>query len=329
MSSKMSSNLFSAPSLGEYNVHHDVLVEFLTHALLHRYNVCIFAYGQTGSGKTYTMTGADTNESRGLIPRAVDFLFEEMTALKSRGWEFTTRVAFLEIYNEQIRDLLDDSGEQKQHKVQMGKDGHQFVTNLQDLPVEGPKDIAALIKIALGNRVVATSEMNERSSRSHSVCRITVEGCHESSGTTCQSTVNMVDLAGSERLAAPSAAQIEKAPLDDRAALHADAAKRQAETLAINKSLSTLATVIQAVRLKSAHIPYRDSKLTYVLQDALGKDSKCLMMVNVSPRTDCLGETLCSLRFAAKVNDTARGPAKRNVTSESKAKRSLKSETTA
>jgi kinesin family protein C1 len=287
-----------------------------------RYNVCIFAYGQTGSGKTYTMTGEDGSETRGLIPRAVNFLFEEMASLEARGWEFSARASFLEIYNEQIRDLLDDSGEQKQHTVKMAKDGMQFISNLQELTVESSEDLAELMQVALTNRAVATSEMNERSSRSHSVCRITLVGTRGS--TQIQSTINMVDLAGSERLSSPSKAEIDLAPLDERAALHENASKRQAETLAINKSLSALASVIQAVRVKSNHVPYRDSKLTYVLQDALGKDSKCLMMVNVSPRTDCLNETLCSLRFASKVNDTTRGPAKRNITTD-KPKRSLPS----
>ena len=285
--------------------------------------MCIFAYGQTGSGKTFTMTGEESSASRGLIPRAVDFLFAEMDNLRSRGWTFTTKASFLEIYNEQIRDLLDTTeGTEytKQHTVKMGKDGRQYITNLDEHPVDSPTDLATLMETALTNRAVATSEMNARSSRSHSVCRIMIEGSHEVSGTRCQSTVNMVDLAGSERLAAPSAAEIAKAPLDERAALQEESTKRQSETLAINKSLSALASVIQAVRSKSAHIPYRDSKLTYVLQDALGKDAKCLMLVNISPRSDCLNETLCSLRFAAKVNDTARGPAKRNVSTD-KAKR--------
>jgi kinesin family protein C1 len=247
------------------------------------------------------MTGEPGDDStRGLIPRAVDLLFSEIATLTGRGWTFKIHTSFLEIYNETIRDLLCEEGTTvaagssgssghvggaasasglavalaKRHEIKAGKNGHMFVTNLREVEVHTSSDLAALIELAHSNRATSASEMNERSSRSHSVCRVRLEGHHEATGSSCSSTINMVDLAGSERLAVPSQADIDREPLHLRAQLLEDSQKRQAETLAINKSLSTLATVVQAVRLKSSHVPYRDSKLTYVLSDALGGDAK-------------------------------------------------------
>jgi len=275
------------------------------------FNVCVFAYGQTGSGKTYTMSGEDTEETRGMIPRTIDFLYEEIEVMKQRGWEFKTFVSFVEIYNETLRDLLDESDSPKELMIKTSKSEGLHVTNLIVEEVRNARELSALLKTANANRAVAWSDMNAHSSRSHSICQLVLQGVHAATGEKYRSKLNMVDLAGSERLTVPSAAEIMAAKLDERQRLQEEADTRTAETLSINKSLSTLASVIQSIRSKSKHVPYRDSKLTYILQDALGGDCKTMMMVNVSPAEGSLTETLCSLRFGAKtqclVNDARRG----------------------
>ena len=150
--------------------------------------------------------------------------------------------------------------------------------------------------------------MNDWSSRSHSICQLVLKGKNGVTGATIDSKIDLVDLAGSERLSSP-ALVIDAAPMHQRARLSAEYARRQKETLSINKSLSNLANVVQAIQTQSLHVPYRNSKLTYMLKDALGGDSKSLMLVNISPREDCRSESLCSLRFAAKVNNTSFGQA--------------------
>jgi len=271
-------------------------------------NVCIFAYGQTGSGKTYTMSGGDDAATAGIIPRAVARLFEQIAGMARRGWHYDVSVSFLEIYNESIRDLLAkhhaNGSSPPRCEIKRARDGSQIVTNLTHETVASAGDLASLLTQANTRRATSASEMNERSSRSHSVCQIVVRGMHEVSGETCQAKLSMIDLAGSERLNVPNPAEIAAAPIEARIQLQEEVAKRTAETLHINKSLSTLAQVMQAIRAKSAHVPYRDSKLTYFLQDTLCAEGKSLMIVNVSPRNDCLTETVCSLRFAAKVSET-------------------------
>eukprot|EP00041_Stephanoeca_diplocostata_P035316 m.1241260 g.1241260 ORF g.1241260 m.1241260 type:complete len:1584 (+) comp24675_c0_seq2:332-5083(+) len=276
-------------------------------------NVCIFAYGQTGSGKTYTMSGnVASPETRGIMPRAVEHLFSEIERMSHRNWMYTVKMSFLEIYNDQIRDLLTENssieGDEDALRcdVRLEKNGSLTVTNLEEFTVSSSQEVLALLGTADTHRAVAASEMNARSSRSHSVCRIVLTAVHRATKQTVASKINMVDLAGSERLTVPTPAMIDAVPLVERPALQASVAVRTAETLHINKSLSTLALVFQALRRKRSgtHVPYRDSKLTFLLQDSLCGDSKNLMLVNVSPREDCLAESLCSLRFASKVNAT-------------------------
>ncbi|XP_045175313.2 carboxy-terminal kinesin 2-like isoform X2 [Mercenaria mercenaria] len=268
----------------------------LVQSALDGYNVCIFAYGQTGSGKTYTMEGpsVEDEENRGMISRAVLQIFSSTRELEDKGWQYEFEGLFLEIYNETIRDLLGNHAADVKHEIKMtGTGGNDvMVTNLTTVPITCENQITDLLKMASKNRAVGETNCNERSSRSHSVFRLKITGCNDITQEQCKGTLNLVDLAGSERLKESGAT-----------------GQRLKETQNINKSLSNLGNVIMALGNKENHVPYRNSKLTYLLQNSLGGNSKTLMFVNVSPREENFSETLNSLRFATKVNQCNIGTA--------------------
>ncbi|CAM6126329.1 unnamed protein product [Calypogeia fissa] len=278
----------------------DVFVEIsqLVQSALDGYKVCIFAYGQTGSGKTHTMLGSqDLREERGVIPRSLEQIFKTSQAMSSQGWSFRMQASMLEIYNETIRDLLarpskEDTARSenggtpaKQYIVKHDLTGNTTVSDLTLVDVSNWKEVSSLLQRASQSRSVGKTAMNEQSSRSHCVFTLRLSGTNESTEQQVHGVLNLIDLAGSERLS--------------RSCSTGDRLK---ETQAINKSLSSLGDVILAIGNKEQHIPYRNSKLTYLLQPCLGGDSKTLMFVNISPDSKSLNESLCSLRFAAKVN---------------------------
>ncbi|KAK3746698.1 hypothetical protein QZH41_018915 [Actinostola sp. cb2023] len=275
----------------------------LVQSALDGYNVCIFAYGQTGSGKTFTMEGDHSDiEKRGMIPRSMEHVFETSSHLKDKGWNYKMEASFLEIYNENIRDLLGSGSETIKHDIKMvnngtnGESSELMVTNLKVVEAESEAQVSELLKTAAQNRAVAATKCNERSSRSHSVFILKLRGHNSLTDEKCQGILNLVDLAGSERLGQSCSK-----------------GERLKETKNINSSLSTLSNVIMALANKESHIPYRNSKLTYLLKNSLGGNSKSLMFVNISPREDSLQETVCSLRFATKVNHCNIGKAQKKV----------------
>ncbi|CAK0755957.1 hypothetical protein CVIRNUC_002414 [Coccomyxa viridis] len=273
-------------------------VSQLVQSALDGYKVCIFAYGQTGSGKTFTTLG--TPENMGLIPRAVEQLFTSATQLEaSQGWSFQMKASMLEVYNEEIKDLLGKGPPAgKKHTVSHSdKTGCTTVSYLEAVDCREPACVAALLQQAARQRAVGATAANERSSRSHMVFTLSVCGLRSADGQQLNGVLNLIDLAGSERLKASGAS-----------------GERLRETQAINKSLSALGDVITALGNKDAsHIPYRNSKLTWLLQPCLGGDAKMLMVANVAPTAAAAAESLCSLRFAAKVNATHIGTARRAV----------------
>eukprot|EP00658_Telonema_sp_P-2_P040840 TRINITY_DN29207_c0_g2_i2.p1 TRINITY_DN29207_c0_g2~~TRINITY_DN29207_c0_g2_i2.p1 ORF type:complete len:651 (+),score=236.91 TRINITY_DN29207_c0_g2_i2:579-2531(+) len=274
---------------------HEVFAEIsqLVQSALDGYKVCVFAYGQTGSGKTFTMLGGDSNDSRGMIPRSVEQIFSTADKLRLRGWEFRMEASFLEIYNETIRDLL--SNQSSKLEVKHSQDGTTIVTNLKTVELKSVDQVARVIDKADSNRSVSATNANSQSSRSHSVFTLKLNGFNESTAQTSNGVLHLVDLAGSERLAHSGAT-----------------GDRLKETQSINKSLSSLGDVISALARNESHIPYRNSKLTYLLQNALGGDSKTLMFANVSPAMESAGETLCTMRFASKVNACVNATAQKN-----------------
>lgn len=279
----------------------DVFVEIsqLVQSALDGYKVCIFAYGQTGSGKTYTMMGRpEATEQKGLIPRSLEQIFQTSQSLQAQGWKYKMQASMLEIYNETIRDLLStnrssnadmirtESGVPgKQYTIKHDANGNTHVSDLTIVDVCSIKEVSSLLHQAAQSRSVGKTQMNEQSSRSHFVFTLRISGVNEGTEQQVQGVLNLIDLAGSERLSRSGAT-----------------GDRLKETQAINKSLACLSDVIFALAKKEDHVPFRNSKLTYLLQPCLGGDSKTLMFVNLSPDPSSVGESLCSLRFAARVN---------------------------
>ncbi|KAJ4486066.1 P-loop containing nucleoside triphosphate hydrolase protein [Lentinula aciculospora] len=280
-------------------------ISMLAQSCVDGYNVCIFAYGQTGSGKSFTMEGGTSDAIKGMIPRAVDQVFRVAEDLRSKGWDYHLEGQFLEIYNETINDLLGKHEfDKKKHEIKHDpKTGSTRVTDLTVIPLSTPTQVRALLLSAQSRRSVAATLMNERSSRSHSVFTLRITGSNSGTGESCEGCLNLVDLAGSERINVSFGA----AGSNDK--------DRLKETQSINRSLSALGDVIAALGEKSErgdkHIPYRNSKLTYLLQNSLSGNSKTLMVLNLSPLASHLNESLTSLRFATKVNNTTLGTAKK------------------
>nr|CCA26226.1 DNA topoisomerase putative [Albugo laibachii Nc14] len=283
------------PSVGQDSVF-DHVSEFVQSSL-DGYHVCLFSYGQTGSGKTHTMLGSGNGQMRGIIPRSIDKILDECHRLRSEGWIYTTKVSFMEIYNETIRDLLGSSKDASM-KFSIRKDAHGSFSvpelTLEDVTVSS--QVESLIERASRARSVAKTDMNAQSSRSHCIFTVYLHGEQTLKKISLDGRLHLVDLAGSERLSRSNAS-----------------GARLKETQAINKSLSSLTNVFSAIANKSPHIPFRDSKLTFLLQNCLAGDGKTLMMVNLSPTMDSVQETLCSLRFAHKVNQCELGKAKRQI----------------
>jgi len=281
-------------------------VSELVQSALDGYAVCLFSYGQTGAGKTHTMQGTPDADGAGVIPRAISKMLDAARRARVAGWEYTVEASYVEVYNEALRDLLAPDAAAGGGKlgdvnaVQHDSDGHTTVAGAARVPVETEADAAALVAAAAAARSTSATAMNDVSSRSHSVFMLRVTGANEAAGVSLRGALNLVDLAGSERLSRSLAT-----------------GARAKETCAINKSLSALGDVFGALQSKAAHVPYRNSKLTHLLAPCLGGTGKTLMVVNVAPDAASAKETLCSLRFAATVNQVetkAKGGAKRAVT---------------
>ncbi|PWN51008.1 C-terminal kinesin, partial [Violaceomyces palustris] len=281
-------------------------IAHLTQSVLDGYNTSIFAYGQTGSGKTHTLEGApssincsdpSSDEAAGLIPRAVQMLWKTADSLRDKGWKYDFEGQMLEIYLDNINDLLGKAEVDKaKHEIKHEK-GRTTVSDTVVVPLESPSQVFALLEKAKKRRQVAATLMNERSSRSHSVFMLRVRGQNATTMESCDAVLSLVDLAGSERLSNSGSG--------------ADPVRLK-EAQSINKSLSSLADVISALgsNKQGGHVPYRNSTLTWLLKNSLGGNSKTLMLLALSPMAAHLNESLCSLRFATKVNSTTIGTAK-------------------
>ncbi|KAL4487491.1 hypothetical protein ABPG72_007011 [Tetrahymena utriculariae] len=247
----------------------------LIQSLIDGFNVCIFAYGQTGSGKTYTIEGGQSEESKGLMQRSMEMIFQQIKYLQQFGWTYKLFVSFQEVYMEQHRDLITN------FKISEKQDQLVFVE------INSIEEFYPLMKRARENRKTGSTMCNDHSSRSHSIFQLKLYGSNTKDGKTCNGTLNLVDLAGSERVTQSKA---EGLLLE--------------ETKFINRSLTALGDVINSLAQKDKHTPFRNSKLTYLLQPYLsGEGSKTLMFLNLSPSSSSYHQTLCSLRFGDKVSN--------------------------
>jgi kinesin family protein C1 len=306
------------PSAGQELVFEEVS-DFVQSAL-DGYHVCLFSYGQTGSGKTHTMQGCGSGTMRGIIPRAVEKILSQARLMTQQKWTFTISASFLEIYNENLRDLLGSmrdgaslsSKNGDKLSIKRDRNGKSYVEGLTSITIDtedeklGMEQLETLMKAAARARSVASTNMNSQSSRSHSVFMLHMNGYNDELGTNVNGALNLCDLAGSERL--------------DRSGAGSDSTRLK-ETQSINKSLSCLGDVFNALATGASHVPYRNSKLTYLLQDCLSGDGKALMFVNLSPTTASSSESLCSLRFAQRVNQVELGKATKHVQYSAKANR--------
>ncbi|XP_034226094.1 kinesin-like protein KIN-14L isoform X2 [Prunus dulcis] len=268
----------------------------LIRSVMDGYNVCIFAYGQTGSGKTHTMSGPSGGSTRdmGINYLALNDLFQ-MSNRRKDIIHYDIHVQMVEIYNEQVRDLLaEDASTVKLEIRSCPTDNGLSIPDATMHSVNSTTDVLNLMKFGEMNRMVSSTAINNRSSRSHSVLTIHVHG-KDTSGGTLRSCLHLVDLAGSERV--------------DKSEVTGDRLK---EAQYINKSLSCLGDVITALAQKNSHIPYRNSKLTLLLQGALGGHAKTLMLAHVSPEEDSFNETISTLKFAQRVSTVELGAARSN-----------------
>ncbi|PRQ35821.1 putative minus-end-directed kinesin ATPase [Rosa chinensis] len=258
-------------------------VEPVIKSALDGYNACIFAYGQTGTGKTFTMEGIP--EDPGMVPRAIEALFKQAT---DSNHVYLFSFSMLEIYMGNLRDLLISQPTKPMDpmpclSIHTDPKGEIEIENLVAIRVSGLTQAIKLYRLGCRFRSTASTNCNITSSRSHCLIRISItcSGAPERRRET--NKVWFVDLGGSERLLKTKAS-----------------GRRLEEGKAINLSLSSLGDVINALQLRKGHVPYRNSKLTQVLKDSLGRDSKTLMLVHVSPKEEDLCETVCSLNFATR-----------------------------
>ena len=210
------------------------------------------------------MQGSGTGSMRGIIPRAMQQVGLYKQDLEAKGWQYQMEVSFVEIYNESIRDLLrNNPSDDLKHDIKRDANGLVFITDVTMISVDPTniEQIEGIMELASRHRSVGSTAMNDRSSRSHSIFALHLRASNDAQNISLKGTLSLVDLAGSERL--------------DKSGVSGSQLK---ETVAINKSLSALVDVFSAIANKQQHVPFRNSKLTYLLQPALSGDGKTLMV---------------------------------------------------
>lgn len=255
--------------------------------ILEGYNATIFAYGQTGSGKTWTMTG--NKDEPGATPNSFCYLFDQISKA-GENEEYLVLASYIELYNEEIRDLL--SG-QERLQIKEDPDKGVYIKDLHQQRVKSDAELLKLMDKGFSNRSVAATLMNATSSRSHSIFMVRIEHAEMVNGRESirVGKLNMVDLAGSERQKKTGAE-----------------GERLVEAAKINQSLSCLGNVISKLVARAPFIPYRDSKLTRLLQDSLGGNSRTLMCANISPASTNYEETLSTLLYANRAKQIKNKP---------------------
>ncbi|XP_017289753.1 kinesin-like protein KIF11 isoform X2 [Kryptolebias marmoratus] len=290
------------PAAKQIDVYRSVVCPILDEVIM-GYNCTVFAYGQTGTGKTFTMEGERSPDGQftweedplaGIIPRTLHQIFEKLT---ENGTEFSVKVSLLEIYNEELFDLLSPS-EDVSERLQLFDDPRNkrgvLVRGLEEVAVHNKDEVYQILERGSARRRTASTLMNSYSSRSHSVFSVTIhmkEITLEGEELVKIGKLNLVDLAGSENIGRSGAVD-----------------KRAREAGNINQSLLTLGRVITALVEKRPHVPYRESKLTRILQDSLGGRTKTSIIATVSPSSSNLEETLSTLEYASRAKNIMNKP---------------------
>ncbi|XP_051002357.1 kinesin-like protein KIF11 [Acomys russatus] len=289
-------------STKQIDVYRSVVCPILDEVIM-GYNCTIFAYGQTGTGKTFTMEGERSpNEAftweedplAGIIPRTLHQIFEKLT---DNGTEFSVKVSLLEIYNEELFDLLSPSTDVSE-RLQMFDDPRNkrgvIIKGLEEITVHNKDEVYQILEKGAAKRTTAATLMNAYSSRSHSVFSVTIhmkETTIDGEELVKIGKLNLVDLAGSENIGRSGAVD-----------------KRAREAGNINQSLLTLGRVITALVERTPHIPYRESKLTRILQDSLGGRTRTSIIATISPASLNLEETLSTLEYAHRAKNIMNKP---------------------
>ncbi|KAM9367927.1 kinesin-like protein KIF27 [Phaethornis superciliosus] len=288
-----------------------VCIKPLLVSLVEGYNATVFAYGQTGSGKTYTIGGGHiasvAEDEKGIIPRAIQELFQRIS--ENRNIEFHVKVSYIEVYKEELRDLLELETSVKELHIREDEKGNTVIVGAKEFQVECADEVISLLESGNAARHTGTTQMNEHSSRSHAIFTISIcqkqsaesqrntDAAQDSSWKSVQviaSKFHFVDLAGSERVTKTG-----------------NTGERFKESIQINSGLLALGNVISALgdpKRKSVHIPYRDAKITRILKDSLGGNAKTVMITCVSPSSSDFDESLNSLKYANRAKNIRNKP---------------------
>jgi kinesin family member 5 len=287
LQSKEASGAFTFDRVFDMNSRQDDVFEYSIRStvddVMNGYNGTVFAYGQTGAGKSYTMMGSDidNNELKGIIPRIVEQIFASIMDSPSTI-EYIVRVSYMEIYMERIRDLLMPQNDNL--PIHEEKNRGVYVKGLLEIFVSNVQEVYEVMRRGASSRAVAATNMNQESSRSHSIFVINIQQKNVETGSAKSGQLFLVDLAGSEKVGKTGAS-----------------GQTLEEAKKINKSLSALGMVINSLTDgKSTHIPYRDSKLTRILQESLGGNSRTTLIINCSPSSYNDAETVSTLRFGVR-----------------------------
>ncbi|XP_058440989.1 kinesin-like protein KIF27 isoform X4 [Marmota monax] len=285
---------------------YNTCIKPLVLSLIEGYNATVFAYGQTGSGKTYTIGGGHVASvvegQKGIIPRAIEEIFQSIS--ENPSINFVIKVSYIEVYKEDLRDLLELETSMKDLHIREDEKGNTVIVGAKECHVESVDEVMSLLEMGNAARHTGTTQMNEHSSRSHaiftiSICQVekTMEASEDGSWYSHRhiiSKFHFVDLAGSERVTKTG-----------------NTGERFKESIQINSGLLALGNVIRALgdpRRKSSHIPYRDAKITRLLKDSLGGSAKTVMITCVSPSSLDFDESLNSLKYANRARNIRNKP---------------------
>ncbi|XP_026722029.1 kinesin-like protein KIF27 isoform X2 [Athene cunicularia] len=288
-----------------------VCIKPLLVSLTEGYNATVFAYGQTGSGKTYTIGGGHiasvSEDEKGIIPRAIQELFQHIS--ENHDIDFHVKVSYIEVYKEELRDLLELETSVKELHIREDEKGNTVIVGAKEFQVDCADEVITLLESGNAARHTGTTQMNEHSSRSHAIFTISIcqkqaaeshkntDAAQDSSWKSVQmiaSKFHFVDLAGSERVTKTG-----------------NTGERFKESIQINSGLLALGNVISALgdpKRRSVHIPYRDAKITRILKDSLGGNAKTVMITCISPSSSDFDESLNSLKYANRAKNIRNKP---------------------